>query len=92
MVDTLHPWLFTDSSVGKESASDAGHPISIPVSGRSPGDGLDYPFQYFRASLVAQLVKNVPTMQETRVRSLGWENPLEKGKATHTSILAWRIT
>ena len=43
------------------------------------------------ASLVAQLVKNLPAMQETRVRSLGWEDPLKKGKATHSSILAWRI-
>ena len=44
-----------------------------------------------RASLVAQLVKNLPAMQETWVRSLGSEDPLEKGKATHSSILAWRI-
>ena len=44
-----------------------------------------------RASLVAQLVKNLSAMQETRVRSLGWEDPLEKGKATHSGILAWRI-
>ena len=43
------------------------------------------------ASLVAQLVKNLPAMRETWVRSLGWDNPLEKGKATHSSILAWRI-
>ena len=43
------------------------------------------------ASLVAQLVKNPPAIQETLVRSLGWEDPLEKGKATHSSILAWRI-
>ena len=43
------------------------------------------------ASLVAQLVKNLPAMQETWVQSLGWEDPLEKGKATHSSILAWRI-
>ena len=43
------------------------------------------------ASLVAQLVKNPPTMQETWVRSLGWKDPLEKGKATHSSTLAWRI-
>ena len=43
------------------------------------------------ASLVAQLVKNRPAVWETRVRSLGWEDPLEKGKATHSSILAWRI-
>ena len=43
------------------------------------------------ASLVAQLVKNLPVMRETWVRSLGWEDPLEKEKATHSSILAWRI-
>ena len=43
------------------------------------------------APLVAQLVKNPPAMRETRVQSLGWEHPLEKGKATHSSILAWRI-
>ena len=44
-----------------------------------------------RASLVAQLVKNPSAMQETWLLSLGWEDPLEKGKATHSSILAWRI-
>ena len=44
----------------------------------------------FRVSLVAQLVKNPPTMQETRVRFLGWEDPLGKKKASHSSILAWR--
>ena len=46
---------------------------------------------FFWASLVAQLVKNLPEMQETPVRSLGWGDPLEKGKVTHSSILAWRI-
>ena len=46
---------------------------------------------YRQASLVIQIVKNSPAMQETRVRSLGWENPLKKGMATHSSILAWRI-
>ena len=46
---------------------------------------------YIWASLVAQLVKNPPAMQETYVQSLGWEDSLEKGKATHSSILAWRI-
>ena len=44
-----------------------------------------------RASLVAQLLKNLPAMWETWVQSLGWEDPLKKGKATHSSILAWRI-
>ena len=45
----------------------------------------------FGASLVAQMVKNLSTMRKTWVQSLGWEDPLEKGKATHSSILAWRI-
>ena len=44
-----------------------------------------------RASLVAQTVKNLPAMQEMQVQSLGWEDPLEKGMATHSSILAWRV-
>ena len=47
--------------------------------------------RYKWASLVAQMVKNPPEMQETRVQSLGWEDPLEEGMATHSSILAWRI-
>ena len=81
----------TDSSVGKESACNAGDPSSIPGLGRSPGEGIGYPLQYTWGSLVAQLVKNLPAMQETPVRFLGWEDPLEKGKATHSSILAWRI-
>ena len=66
-------------------------PSSIPGSGRSAGEGIGYPLQYSWASLVAQLVKNSPAMRENWVRSLGWEDPLEKGKATHSSILAWRI-
>ena len=79
------------SSVGKESACNAEDPSSIPGSGRSPGEGIGYQLQYSWAYLVAQLVKNPPAMQETWVRSLGWEDSLEKGKATHFSILAWRI-
>ena len=63
----------------------------IPGSGISTGEGIDYQFQYSWASLVDQLVKNPPAMWVTWVRSLGWEDPLEKGKATHSSILAWRI-
>ena len=66
-------------------------PGSIPRLGRSPGEGIGYPPQYSWASLVAQLVKNLPVMRETWVQSLGWEELLEKGKATHSSILAWRI-
>ena len=56
---------FPDSSVGKESACNAGDPSSIPGSGRSAGEGIRYPFQYFWASLVAQLVKNLPAMWDT---------------------------
>ena len=63
----------------------------IPGLGRSPGEGKGDPLQYSWASLVAQLVRNPPAMQEIWVQSLGWEDPLEKGKATHSSILAWRI-
>ena len=64
----------------------------MPEMGRSAGEGKGYPLQYFCAFLVTQLlVKNPPAMRETWVRRLGWEDPLEKGKATHSSILAWRI-
>ena len=82
---------FPDSPVGKESACNVGDLSSIPVLGRSPGEGIGYPLQHSWASLVAQLVKNQPTMQETWSQYLGWEDPLEKGKTTHSSILAWRI-
>ena len=64
---------------------------SVRFLGRSPEEGRGYPLQYSWASLVAQLVKNPPAMQETEVRSPGWEDPLEKGKATHSRILAWRM-
>ena len=79
---------FPDSSVGKESACSAGDPSSIPGLGRPAGEGIGYPLQYSWASLVSQLVKNPPAMRETWVQSLAWEDPLEKGKATHSSILA----
>ena len=82
---------FPDSSVGKESTWNAGDHSLIPGSGRSPGEGIGYPLQYSWASLVAQLAKNLPAMWETWVQSLDWEDPLEKGKATHSRILAWRI-
>ena len=59
--------------------------------GRSAGEGIGYPLQYSWASLVTQLGKNLPAVWETWVQSLDWEDPLEKGKATHSSILAWRI-
>ena len=71
--------------------TNAGDPGSIPGSGRSAGEGIGYSLQYSWVSLVAQLVKNAPAMQKTWVQSLSWEDPLEKGKATHSSILSWRI-
>ena len=83
---------FPGGSAGKESARIAGDLGSIPGLGRSPGGGIGYPLQYSWASLVAQLVKNLPALQETWVRSLGREDPLEKGKATHSSTVAWRIS
>ena len=58
---------------------------------RSTGEGIGSPLQYSWASLMAQLVKSQPAMLETWVQSLSWEDPLEKGKATHSSILTWRI-
>ena len=79
---------FPDSLVGKESVCNEADPGWIPGSGRSPGEGIGYSLQYSWASLVAQLVKDLPTTQETWVRSLGWEDPLEKRKATPSSILA----
>ena len=82
---------FSDSSVGKESVCNARNPGSTPGLGRSTGEGIGYTLQYSWASLVAQLVKNPSAMRVTCVQSLGWENPLEKGKATHSGILAWRI-
>ena len=82
---------FPGSSAGKESACNAGDSGSIPGLGRSAGEGIGYPFQCYWASLVAQLGKSLPAMWETWVRSLSWEDLLEKGMATHSSILAWRI-
>ena len=64
---------------------------SILGSGRSPRVGNSSLLQYSCASLVAQRVKNLPAMWETWVRSLGWEDSLEKGQAPHSSILAWGI-
>ena len=72
--------VFLHSSVGKESACNAGDPGSIPGWGRSPGKGIGYPLQYSWASLVAQLVKNLPATWETWVQSLGQEDPPGEGK------------
>ena len=82
---------FLHSSAVKESTCNAGDPSSMPGSGRSAGEGIGYPLQYSWASLVARLVKTLPARWENWVQSLVWEDPLEKGMATHSSILAWRI-
>ena len=70
---------FPGSSAGKESTCSAGDPGLIPGLGRSPGEGIGYQLQYSSASLVAQLEKNRPSVWETWLRPLGWEDPLEKG-------------
>ena len=82
---------FSHSSVGKESAWNAGDPGLISESERSTGEGIGSPLQYSQASLVAQLVKNPPAMWETWVRSLGWEDTLEKERLPTPVILVWRI-
>ena len=89
LIDNAKGLPFT-SSAGKESTCKTGDPGSISGLGRSSGEGIGYPLQYSWAFLVAQSVKNLPAMWETWVQSLGWEDPLEEGMATHSTILAWR--
>ena len=83
---------FPDSSVGKESSCNAEDHGSIPGSERSAGEGIGYPLPVFLGfpcgSAVTREVKYLPAMWETWVQSLGWEDPLKKGKATYCSILA----
>ena len=76
---------FPHSSFGKEFTCNAGDPGSIPGSGRSTGEGIGYPLHCSWVSLMIQLVKNPPAMWETWVQSMGWEDLLEKGKATLSS-------
>ena len=78
------------SSAGTEHACNTGEPGSITGSGRLTGKGWGYPLLYFWVSLVTQLVKDLPSMWEAWVQSLGWEDPLEEDMATHSSILTWR--
>ena len=82
---------FPGSSVSKESACNLGDIGSIPGWGSSPGEEIGYLLQNSWTALFARLVKNPLAMWETWVQSLGWEDPLEKGKATHSSSLVWRI-
>ena len=70
---------FPHSSFGKESVCNAGEPGLIPGLGRSLGERIGYPLQYSWASFVAQMVNNLPAVQETPVWFLAWEDPLEKG-------------
>ena len=84
-------WL--DGITDSMSTSLSKAPGDNEGQGRSAGEGIGYPLQYSWVSLVAQLVKNPPAiMQETWIQSLGWEDPPENRKATHSSILAWRIS
>ena len=88
----LFCWLgFPGSLAGIESACNAGDSGLIPGWGRSPGEGIGYSLQYSWASLVSQMAKNLPAMRETWVQSLGWEDPLEEGMASLSSILACSI-
>ena len=77
---------FPGSSAGEEFACNAGNPSSIPGLGRSSVEGIGYLLQCSWASFVAQLVKNPPAVWETWVQSLGWEDPLEEVKATHSGL------
>ena len=79
------------SSAGKESTRNTWDTSCIPGLGKSSGEGISYPLKYSWTSPVAKMVKNLLAMWETWVRSLGWEDPLDKGMATHVGILAWRI-
>ena len=82
---------FPGNSAGRSSSCNGGDPSLISGTGRSPGEGIGYPFQYSWVSLVAQMVKNLPELRETWVQSLGWEDSLEESMATHSCILDWRI-
>ena len=83
---------FLGSSAGKEAACNVGNLVLIRGSGRSPGEGTGYHSSILGLPWWVQLVKNPPAMWETWVRSLSWEDPLEEGMATHSGILAWRIS
>ena len=87
----LFHFIQSCSSACKESASNTGDPGSLSWSGRFPGEEIGYPLQYSWASLVAQMVKNLPTMLETWVQSLVWAEALEKRMATHSSIFTWEV-
>ena len=79
---------FPGSSALKESTCNAGDPGLIPRLGRPPGEGIGYLLQYPWASLMAQLVKNLPAVWQTWVRSLGWEDP-QRRERLPTQYSGW---
>ena len=83
---------FPDSSDGKESICNAGDPSSIPGSGRSPGEGIGFPLQYSWASLMAQLVKNLPGWSRLGFHSWVGKIPWRRERLTHSNILIRRIS
>ena len=92
LIFCIQPILgFPGGSMIKNPPASAGDTGSIPGLGRSPGEGNATRSRILGISLVAQMVKRLPTMWEMWVQSLGWEDPLEEGMATHSSILSWRI-
>ena len=83
---------FPGSSGDKEPTCNAGDPGSLLGLGSSPGEGIGYPLQYSWASLMAQMVTNLPAVLETWVWFQGWEDSLKEHMAIHSSILAWRTS
>ena len=83
---------FPGGLADKESACNVGDPDSIPGSGRSPGEGIGYPLQYSWASLVVQLVKNLPANAGDLGSIPGLGRSPGEEKAYHSRILAWRIS
>ena len=98
-MNVLHPSKLSLSGTGKRlplgameyNAAYGLHSLFKLLSQHTPYKNFITPYTPYGASLVAQMVKNLPAMQETQVWSLSWDDPLEKGMATHSSILAWRI-
>ena len=82
---------FPDVSISEESAFYTTGSSLILGSGRSAGEGKGYPHYLSWIPLVTQLIKNPPTIWKKWAQSLGWEDPLEKEMATHSSILGWEI-
>ena len=95
LLDITQHWFIFDliylAQLVKNPSTMQEDPDWIPESGRSAGEGIGHPFLYFWVSLVAQLMKGLPEMQETLFWSLGLKDAMQKGNVAHSSILAWRI-